>query len=264
MDRLEAAIAFAEEAGALTLEYFNRPALAVDWKGDNTPVTAADQGAERLLRERIIAAFPEDAILGEEFPDRPGTSGYRWLLDPIDGTKSFIHGVPLYATLIGIEREGEPQIGVVRLPALGRSAWAEKGRGAFESGPDLPSPIPARVSTTASPDHALFLTSEVKTFNETGRRALYDRVEEKFYLTRTWGDAYGYYLVATGRADLMIDPEMSPWDAGPLLTLLEEAGGHFTDWNGTRTLYGGEGLASNDALFASALELTRQFPRQTR
>ena len=262
MERLERAVRFAEEAGRLTLDYFDRPALKIEWKGDNTPVTAADKGAEQLLREKIAAEFPDDAILGEEFPDKPGTSGFRWILDPIDGTKSFIHGVPLYSTLIGVEREGEPVIGVIRIPALDLSVWAEKGSGAFESGPNLPTPVRARVSTTAEADRALFLTSEVKTFYETGRGDFYRRAEEKFYLTRTWGDAYGYYLVATGRADLMVDPEMSPWDAGPLLTILEEAGGHFTDWAGNRTIFGGEGIASNDALFPTILEMTRAFPRE--
>lgn len=260
MDRLSFAVEIAQEAGRLTLDYFDRPSLRVERKSDGTPVTAADRGAEELLRGRILAAFPDDAILGEEFPDSPGTSGRRWILDPIDGTKSFIHGVPFYSTLIGVENNGVPEMGVVWIPALNRGVWAEKGKGAFEQNPLSGGPVPARVSETASLAEACFLTSEVKTFDETGRRALYDEMEKICRLTRTWGDAYGYYLVATGRADLMIDPEMSPWDAGPLLTVLTEAGGRFSDWKGNATIFGGEGVASNARLFDAAIERTKNFP----
>lgn len=129
-DRGEWALAIAREAGEFTLRYFDDPGLQIDRKKDGTPVTLADRGAEELLRRRIAERFPDDAVLGEEFPDREGTSGYRWILDPIDGTKSFIHGVPLYTTLVGIEREGSPVAGVIVIPALGKGVYAEKGEGA--------------------------------------------------------------------------------------------------------------------------------------
>lgn len=263
MERLKYGVEIVKEAGRLTLTYFNNPKLKIDWKKDDTPVTEADRGAEQLLRDRIAKEFPDDAILGEEFSDRSGTSGYRWILDPIDGTKSFIHGVPLYSTLIGIEKEGEPIIGIIWIPALYCGVWAEKGKGAFEESPVLKEPIPTHVSETASFDRALFLTSSAKTFSETGRRELFCRMEKKSYLTRTWGDAYGYYLVATGRADLMIDAEMSPWDAGPLLTVLTEAGGRFSDWTGKPTIFGGDGVAANAALFDAIIQETRQFPKKS-
>lgn len=261
MERLSFAVKIAQEAGSFTLQFFDKPSLKIEQKGDGTPVTVADREAEKLLRERIESAFPDDAILGEEFPDRPGTSGCRWILDPIDGTKSFIHGVPFYSTLIGLEKDGRPQLGVIWIPALERGVWAEEGKGAFEKNPDTAAPIRAHVSEVSSLADACFLTSEVKTFDETGRRKVYDHFQRQCRLTRTWGDAYGYYLVATGRADLMIDPEMSPWDAGPLLNILTEAGGKFTDWNGVETICGGDGIACNRNLFDAVLNQTRRFPK---
>ncbi len=262
MDRLEFAVTIAKEAGTFTLDYFDKPDLAIERKGDGTPVTMADKGAERLLRERIEREFPDDAILGEEFPDRAGKSGFKWILDPIDGTKSFIHGVPFYSTLIGVEWNGQSQIGVIWLPALKRGVWAETGKGVFEETPNESSPIPARVSKVETLENALFLTSEVKTFKETGRFEAYNLMEDRCRLSRTWGDAYGYYLVATGRADVMIDPEMSPWDAGPLLPILNEAGGVFSDWTGESTIYGGDGIATNPSLFDEVLPLIRPFPNK--
>jgi len=252
------ALQIAKEAGEFTLRRFDNPALEVDRKQDGTPVTAVDREAEELLRRRIAEKFPEDAILGEEFPDREGTSGYKWILDPIDGTKSFIHAVPLYSTLVSIEKEGEPFAGVIAVPALGKGVYAEKGSGAYRWEPGG-SIFPAGVSKTARLEDALFLTSEVKTFKETGRFALYNTLEDKCRLTRTWGDAYGYYLVATGRADLMVDPEMSPWDAGPMAVIMEEAGGIFADWSGKETIYGGNGFACNRLLFEQVAALTKGF-----
>ena len=259
-DRGEWALKIAREAGEFTLRYFDDPGLQVDRKKDGTPVTLADRGAEELLRRRIAERFPDDAVLGEEFPDREGTSGYKWILDPIDGTKSFIYGVPLYTTLVGIEKEGRPVAGVIAIPALGKGVYAEKGEGARQWRPDG-TVLPARVSETARLEDALFLTSEVKTFTETGRAEIYRRLDARCRLARTWGDAYGYYLVATGRADLMVDPELSPWDAGPLSTILTEAGGIFADWTGRETIYGGDGFACNRLLYDSVVGLLGESER---
>ncbi len=261
MERMELATAIAKEAGDLTLTSFNNLDFDVEYKKDGTPVTLSDRNAERLLRERITDAFPDDAILGEEFGAKEGTSGFRWILDPIDGTKSFIHGVPLYSTLVGIEKEGEPVMGVIWIPALNEGTWAEKGSGAWWFHPKFKEVRRARVSETNNLDKALFLTSEVDVFNYTGRRDAYNEIEKKCYLTRTWGDAFGYYLVATGRADLMIDADLGDWDAGPLMTILEEAGGHFTDWKGKRTIFGAEGVGINDALYNEVIEITQRFPK---
>ncbi|MCL2305748.1 MAG: histidinol-phosphatase [Planctomycetaceae bacterium] len=261
MSRLELAKRIAREAGELTLRYFYRADLAVDRKEDRTPVTAADRGAEELLRRRIEEAFPDDAILGEEFPVKAGTSGYRWILDPIDGTKSFIHGVPIYSTLIGVERERESLIGVIALPALGEMLWAEKGGGTWWESSRFAEPKRAQVSQKERLDESLFLTSEVISFDQYGRRDVYTQLERDALLTRTWGDAYGYYLVATGRAELMVDPKMSLWDAAPLQIIMEEAGGVFTDWKGNRTIFHEEGVASNGRFHEQVIELTRRFDK---
>ena len=263
MERMELAAAIAKEAGDLTLTSFNKLDFDVEFKKDGTPVTLSDRGAERLLRERITDAFPDDAILGEEFGIKEGTSGYRWILDPIDGTKSFIHGVPLYSTLIGVEKQGEPILGVIWIPALSEGVWAEKGSGAFWAHPKFKEPRRAKVSETDTMSQALFLTSEVDVFNYTGRRDAYNEIEKKCYLTRTWGDAFGYYLVATGRAELMIDADLGDWDAGPLMTVLEEAGGHFTDWKGNRTIFGKEGVGVNNRLYEEVIEVTKRYPKNT-
>ena len=256
--RLELAKDIAHEAGLLTLRYFySRDKLQVDCKDDESPVTAADRQAEELLRRRIEESFPDDAILGEEFPDRKGTSGVRWILDPIDGTKSFIHGVPIYSTLIGIERDGLSIGGVISLPALGEMLWAEKGGGAWHEAPRFTEPVRARVSDCRNIAKALFLTSEVKTFEQSGRTEAYRALEQRTRLTRTWGDGYGYFLVATGRAEIMVDPRLADWDAAPLLVILEEAGGKFTDWQGTPTILGKEGVGSNGFLHEEVLQILR-------
>ena len=263
MTRLELAKRIAREAGDFTLKHFCQPGLVVDRKGDNSPVTIADRGAEEILRQRITEAFPDDAILGEEFPVKEGSSGYRWILDPIDGTKSFIHGVPIYSTLIGVEKDGESLIGLIALPALNEMLWAEKGCGAWWQSPQWAEPIRAQVSQKSTLAESLFLTSEVITFDQCGRRDVYTQLERDALLTRTWGDAYGYYLVATGRAEVMIDPILSLWDMGPLLVVIEEAGGVFTDWKGNRTIFNEEGIASNGRFHGQLIELTRRFEKKS-
>ena len=262
MSRLELAKKIAAEAGDLTLRYFYQSDLAVERKEDKTPVTVADRGAEEFLRCRIGEAFPDDAILGEEFPEKAGTSGYRWILDPIDGTKSFIHGVPIYSTLIGIEKEGESLIGIIALPALGEILWAEKGGGTWWESPRFSQPKRARVSQKERLDESLFLISEMISFDQCGRRDVYTQLERKALLTRNWGDAYGYYLVATGRAELIVDPIMCLWDNAPLLVIMEEAGGIFTDWKGNRTIFNEEGIASNGRFHEQVIELTAKFEKK--
>ena len=245
------------EAGLITLEYFRSFDLEVELKGDDTPVTAADRRAELHLRNRIAEAFPDDAILGEELPDRPGRSGFRWILDPIDGTKSFIHGVPLYGTLVGVEHNGQPAAGVIRIPALDECVYAAVGGGAWYLQNHQP-PQPARVSQVASLAEGLFLTSDGATFATIGRCGLYDRLQTAARLSRTWGDCYGYLMVATGRAELMVDPVAAVWDLAPLLPILEEAGGTFTDWQRGRTIHSGQGVATNGRVFEEALKMLGQ------
>jgi histidinol phosphatase-like enzyme (inositol monophosphatase family) len=256
--RQELALAIAREAGDITLKYYCRNNFDVELKLDASPVTVADRQAEQHLRERIAAALPDDGILGEEFGERPGKSGFRWILDPIDGTKSFISGVPLYGVLIGVEHEGRSVVGVIHIPALDECAYAAVGHGAWyvRGGSQ---PVPARVSPKTELAKSLFCTSEVKTFVQTGRREAYDQLQTRSWLTRTWGDAYGYLLVATGRAEVMVDPKMNVWDCAALQPVIEEAGGTFTDWRGTPTIHAGEAVATNGRILEEVLAVTRPF-----
>lgn len=264
-ERSDFAVSLAKRMGALTLEYFDHE-VGVERKEDGTPVTIADRGAEELGRKLIEEVFPEDSILGEEFDDKVGTSEWQWILDPIDGTKSFIHGVPFYSNLIGVQRrqedgKTEPTIGVIWVPALGRGVWASAGGGAWEFFEDESKTRPARVSHVDKLEEALFLTTDCYDFDLVGREGAYDELEEKCRLTRTWGDAYGYYLVATGRAEIMIDPFFEIWDAAPMLTILREAGGAFCNWNGEETIEGREGVGTNGALREQVAEILRRFPK---
>ena len=252
--RLELAVEAARSAGRITLEYFRREDLHVDRKGDDSPVTVADRQAEDHLRRRIAEQFPNDGVLGEEFPETPGTSGYRWIVDPIDGTKSFIHGVPLYGTLVGVERAGECVLGVICIPALDECVYAARGQGAWYVQDEHP-PRPAKVSSRSTLGECLFLTSEVATFDQVDRRDVYHRLEKAARLTRSWGDCYGYLMVATGRADVMVDPVVNPWDLAALPPIIEEAGGSFTDWQGRRTIHSGHSIATNGRVHAAVLEI---------
>jgi len=254
--RLKFALAAAREAGEITLRHFRRDDLDVERKSDDSPVTIADREAEQHLRALISKVFPDDAILGEEFPAVEGTSGVRWILDPIDGTKSFIAGVPLYGTLIGMEYEGRSAVGVIHIPALDESVYAATGCGAWYRRGDSP-PKPARVSRTKRLAEGLFLTSEVKTFADAERAGVYTELEAAARLARTWGDCYGYLLVATGRAEVMVDPRMNVWDCAALQPILEEAGGTFTDFNAVPTIHAGEAVATNGVLFDEVLAITR-------
>jgi histidinol-phosphatase len=257
--RLNWAVQIAREAGLLTLEYFNQGNYQVERKMDDSPVTVADRRSEELLRRRIAERFPDDAIHGEELADRSGRSGYRWILDPIDGTKSFIHGVPLYATLIAVERDGQSLAGVIRLPALDECVYAATGSGAWHVvGSGVPRP--ARASACPRLAEGLFLTSSVASYDGLGCREAYDRLQATARLTRTWGDAYGYMLVATGRAEAMVDPVMEVWDAGPLPPILAEAGGTFTDWQGHPRIDSGKGFATNGRVFDEVLAVLRESP----
>jgi histidinol-phosphatase len=255
--RLDLALSAAREAGEITLRYFRQDNYAVELKGDQSPVTIADRQAEQHLRDRISAAFPDDAILGEELPSRPGSSGFRWILDPIDGTKSFISGVPLYGTLIGVEWGQRAVVGVLRMPALDEVAYALAGGGAFNQRGGAP-PVPARVSSTKTLAEGLFCTSEVRSFARSGKAEAFDRLSGACRLTRTWGDCYGYLLVATGRAEVMVDPLMNVWDCAALQPIIEEAGGTFTDWRGVSTIHAGEAIATNRQVLEEVLAITRR------
>ncbi|MBI5865661.1 MAG: histidinol-phosphatase [Planctomycetes bacterium] len=244
---LDFAVEAAQLAGAVTLGYFNAQ-TPVEWKQDRSPVTAADRSAEEKLRERIERAFPGHGIVGEEHGERPGDGRVRWILDPIDGTFSFIHGVPLYSVLVGLEIDGEVQVGVIHLPALGETVYAARGLGCWWNGRR------ARVSATAELPGATVLTGGGKMFEKTGRWPHFERLIKTCGVHRSWCDGYGYSLVATGRADIAVDPIMKIWDVAALVPVVLEAGGRITDWKGRCTHQAGEIVATNGQVHDAVLK----------
>lgn len=245
-EQLRALLDFAQElayqAGKVTLAYFGT-GLVPELKADHTPVTVADRQAEERLRAMIGAQFPEHGILGEEYGETNAGAAYRWILDPIDGTKSFVQGVPLYGVLVGLEHGGESVLGVCYLPALGEMVAAARGEGCTLNGRRT------QVSSVASLDQAVLLSSDAESFAEYDRAAAYDALRSRTRFTRTWGDCYGHMLVATGRAEIMLDPVLNVWDCAALLPILQEAGGTFTDWQGKATIHGASGISTNGLLF---------------
>ena len=248
---LEFAVDLARGAGEITLQYF-RKKPETSKKSDGSYVTIADREAESYLRKQIAERFPDDGILGEEEGESQGTSGRRWILDPIDGTFAFVHGVPLYGVLIAVEISGQMSVGVVNIPALGEIVSAAKGLGCFLNGE------PARVSATAELGRALLLCTNFSECARQGFGRAAELLQAKARVSRTWGDCYGYVLVATGRADVMLDPVMNLWDCAPLLPIMEEAGGTFTDWQGLRTVDGGNAIATNGLLFEQVMEIVHE------
>jgi len=245
---LEFSVHLAREAGVITERYF-RGTFSPERKADNSFVTIADRETERNIRDAIEKAFPDDAILGEEESEKPGSSMRRWIIDPIDGTYAFVHGVPFYGVMIGLEVQGEPLLGVVNLPALNEIIYAARGLGCFWNGQS------AQVSSASSLDQALLLATD---FGEDRFGRALEALRQKANAARTWGDCYGHMLVATGRADVMLDPVMNIWDCAALLPIIEEAGGTFTDWNGQRTISGGNAISTNGALFEKVMETVRK------
>jgi len=249
-DFLHFAVDLAREAGRLTLGYY-QSGVEVAQKADRSPVTIADRDAELLIRSRIADRFPDHAMVGEEFGDDGRSSAtHRWFIDPIDGTRSFIHGVPLYAVLIGLEIAGSLSVGVAHFPALGETLAAATGLGCRWNGQ------PAHVSSTARLSEACVAYTDARQLHaRLGDRWL--AIQRGTKLQRGWGDAYGHCLVATGRADVALDPHMNPWDCAALVPILEEAGGTFTDWAGATTIHGGDAVSTNGVLSGQVLAAVR-------
>ncbi|RMG93019.1 MAG: histidinol-phosphatase [Chloroflexi bacterium] len=247
---LEFALDAAWQAGRITLGYF-QAGVAVERKGDNTPVTQADRQAEEKLRELIGRFWPEHGMIGEEYGRSAGQSPYTWVMDPIDGTKSFISGVPLYGTLLALLENDQPLVGVAHFPALNETVYAAQGMGCFWNGRR------AHVSSVHNLADAVVLCSDLNTFAPHGKAVAWQQLVAATWVQRTWGDAYGYALVATGRAEIMVDPIMSIWDCGPLKVIMEEAGGTFTDWRGQPITYGEESIATNGILLPQLLEILK-------
>jgi len=259
--RLDVAISATRLAAADTLRWFGGSSLVVDRKADDSPVTQADRAAEAILRHELLAVFPDDAFLGEETGATPGSSGYEWVVDPIDGTKSFIRGVPLYATLVGCRHEGRGVLGVVAIPALDEMVHAARGGGAWHVRGNA-APVAARVSSRRALGDCLVCSSDFTSFGRwsggaDAGTAARGRLESACGVVRTWGDGYGYLLVATGRADIMVDPLLNAWDAAAVDVVVTEAGGRFTDWRGRDSIESGDGIATNGLVHEAALDLLR-------
>lgn len=247
----QTAIELAETAGRMTLGHF-RTGVTVDVKEDETPVTIADRAAETYIRDALARRFPDHAVVGEEFGSTDGSAPYRWWIDPIDGTKAFVRGVPLYGTVLSVEREGEVIAGVASFPALGETLAAATGRGAWLNGRRT------WVSTESDPARSVVTTTDAGRFDELGREAAWKRVRDAFWVRAGWGDAYGYLLVASGRVEAMLDPIVNPWDVSAFPVILREAGGWFGDWAGNETMHGGDGVGVNAALKDELLALLRE------
>jgi histidinol-phosphatase len=249
-DYLDFAVDAAWQAGRLTLAHF-QTALAVDWKEDRSPVTVADRGAEKLLRGLISERFPHHAILGEEMGgERDTDDPHRWIIDPIDGTQSFISGVPLYGVLVALEISGEMIVGVAHFPGLGETVSAGRGLGCRWNG------RLARVSTVSRLEDARVAFTDVSNIEDRSSD-FWTRLKSVTRLQRGWGDCYGHCLVATGRTEVMLDPIMKVWDCAALLPIVREAGGTFTDWDGNPTAHGRSAISTNGALFEPLMNLMR-------
>ena len=247
-DLLSVATDAAYAAGRRSLAYFNT-AVAVEIKSDLSPVTRADREGEEIIRAHIARHFPDHSILGEEGGTQERASDYRWIIDPIDGTKTFIRGVPFYGVLIGVEIRDEPAVGVIYMPALDEMVSAAKGMGCRWNGRT------ASVSSISQLKHAGLMCTDIASAQ--ARSGSYQRLASQTAFQRTWGDCYAYLLVATGRAEIALDPKMAVWDCAALLPVLEEAGGRFTSWSGQRTIRGGDGVASNGVLHDEAVRILR-------
>ncbi len=242
----EVAVAAAHAAGRRTLESFGRR-LASETKADGSPVTDSDRESEAELRRVIRASFPNHSVLGEEGGPTAGDARVRWVLDPIDGTKSYVSGVPLYAVLVAVELFGRPVVGVIHLPALGETVAAATGLGCRWNG------RPARVSEIDRLSEAVVVTTSVRAVEERG--VPFRRLSAATRTQRGWGDGYGFALVATGRVDAMVDVGLQRWDVAPMRPILEEAGGRLTDWSGRETLDGTDFVASNGPLHEPLVRL---------
>ena len=250
VDDLAFALELADAADAITLERFEATDLHIDSKPDMTPVSDADTSTEQRLRALIEAQRPADAIVGEEFGGEATFEGRQWVIDPIDGTKNFVRGVPVWATLIALLVDGKPVVGVVSAPALARRWWASEGSGAwrsFQGG----SPKKLEVSAVADLADASISFSSLEGWRDRGLHEQFVALSDSTWRLRAFGDFFSYCLVAEGAVDIAAEPEVSVWDLAPLAILVEESGGRFTSLAGVDGPHGGDALATNGLLHDS-------------
>jgi histidinol-phosphatase len=261
---LAVAVAMADAADRITLARFRAADLRVRRKSDRTPVTDADTATEDALRALLAEHRPGDAVLGEERGGAAGgvESGRGWVIDPIDGTKNYSRGVPVWATLVALTEGGRPLVGVVSAPALGRRWWASAGGGAFAGNPthpDDPAGAPRRISVSGVTDlaDACLSTTELSSWAEQGALERYLALAARCWVVRAFGDFWQHMLVAEGAIDLGIDAEANAWDLAAAQLIVTEAGGRFTDLTGADRFDGGSGISSNGLLHDSALAILR-------
>jgi histidinol phosphatase-like enzyme (inositol monophosphatase family) len=260
--RVALMLELAERAGTVALRHFQCAKLSIETKPDASPVTEADLEIEAMIRTQIRAGFAADAMLGEEMGEErgeeSGTTGFRWIIDPIDGTVSFAHGVPLFGLLLAIEYNGTIHAGICAFPALRERIWAVRGEGTWWERVDaegVPHRTAARVRPCARLADALVCSTGLEYFDRTQTTETLVAVARTARRIRGWSDCYGLALVATGRADAAFEPLMKPWDCGPFPVIFAEAGGIFTDWRGSETIMGGNAVACHRDLHAELLRV---------
>ncbi len=250
-DELAFANTLADIADEISMTHFRRKDISVRTKQDGTPVTEADEGIERALRTEIAKAFPDHGVLGEEEEEAKGSSGSRWIIDPIDGTKNYSWGIPIWASLIALEVDGTVVCGVASAPALGERYAARRGGGATRNGEAI------GVSAVSDLSRARIGFTSIRGFDRTPYADAFHKLVGGAAFDRGVGDFYGHMLVAAGSLDVMAEPDLKPWDLGPLIVIVEEAGGRLTDFSGRAHIYGGPAgvLTTNGRLHTSALTL---------
>jgi histidinol-phosphatase len=251
-DDLSVALNLADQADTITSARFGAIDLVVDTKPDLTPVSDADRAVETTLRETLARVRPDDSVLGEEFGGSTSFSGRQWIIDPIDGTKNFVRGVPVWASLIALLDDGVPQVGVISAPALQRRWWAAGGAGAFATFGDAPTRR-ISVSSVAQLDSASLSFSSLSGWAKLGLRDRFLDLTDAVWRVRAFGDFLSYCLVAEGAVDIAAEPEVSVWDLAPLDILVREAGGSFSNLDGSAGPHGGSAVATNGVLHDAVL-----------
>jgi myo-inositol-1(or 4)-monophosphatase len=246
-EETELALRMAADAKKIILHYF-QTGLQVETKKDNSPVTIADRKSEEALRQLMEKHTPGYGIIGEEFGTQAGKADREWVIDPIDGTKAFIHGVPLFGTLLALLENGKPVVGVISLPALGHVMHASLGGGCMLDGK------PCKVSPVAKVEESLLLDGSISTMERLGHGPSWAALRARAKLHRGWGDCYGHFLVASGRAEAMVDPIVSIWDVAPMAIILPEAGGAFSAFSGNASITESTGISSNGLVHEEILK----------
>jgi histidinol-phosphatase len=255
-DDLALAHVLADTADSISMSRFRSLDLHVASKPDLTPVSDADTAVEKALRATLARTRPRDGVLGEEYGVTEAAAGAgtrQWVIDPIDGTKNFIRGVPIWGTLVALMAGDEPVVGLASAPALGRRWWAARGHGAY-AGRHTAAATPIRVSGVRSLADASFCYSDLSGWEENGRLGAMLDIMRRTWRNRSYGDFYGYMLVAEGAVDVMVEPELSLWDLAALVPIVTEAGGTFTDLDGRPGPAGGSAVATNGKLHSDLLE----------